>query len=80
MILDALIGPLLDALSAGLGLLPEGKALDLPNLDGFWNVVAGVDSIVPILGPLVVMMSILSMVLVFMAVRVVLTVWNLVWP
>lgn len=80
MIVDAILAPLLAAVSWALGLLPEGAPLDLPTLSPLWSAVSMLDSIVPIIGPLTVMLGLLSFGAVFVVVRLVLTVWNLIYP
>lgn len=80
MVVDALLAPLLSVVEWVLGLLPAGKALPLPNLTALWNLVAVADSIIPIMGPLLVGLGLLAFGAVFVVVRIVLTVWNLIYP
>lgn len=80
MITDAVMTPVLSAVTWVLGLLPVGSPLPLPALDGFWSLVAQVDSLVPIWPVLYAALGLLAAGMVFVTVRLVLTVWNLVWP
>lgn len=80
MITDAIVAPLLAVVSWVVGKLPAGAPLSLPSLSGVWDVVRQVDSLVPIWGPLQVMLAVLALGAVFIVVRLVLTVWNLIWP
>jgi hypothetical protein len=80
VITDALVAPLLAVVSWVVGKLPSGHALALPSLDELWQTVAQVDSLVPVYGPLQVMLGVLALGAVFVVVRLVLTVWNLIWP
>lgn len=79
VITDAIVGAALALVSGVLGLLPSGH-LSLPSAAGLGDVLAGLDSMVPILAPLQVALGLLAAVLVFMAVRLVLVVVNIVWP
>jgi len=80
MVTDWLVGLILDAVNAALDLLPVGQAPALPSLAPVWNLLGGIDSLVPILGPLTFMLGLLGLAVVFLLVRLVLVVWNLVWP
>lgn len=80
MITDALLAPLLAAVDMIIGWLPAGQALDLPNIDAVWNAIATLDSLIPIIGPLMVMLGLLAVGVVFVIVRLALTVWNLIYP
>lgn len=80
MVIDALLAPLLAAVASVVDLLPAGAPLPLPSAAPVWSLVQQVDSLIPIMGPLTVMLGVLSFVLVFVGVRLVLTVWNLIYP
>lgn len=80
MITDALLSPLIAAVRSVLELLPVGTAPNLPSLQPVWDLIGGLDSLVPIVGPLLFMLGLLSGVVVFVTVRLVLTLWNLIWP
>ena len=80
MVIDWLFGPVVAAVGAGVDKLPQGHALALPSLTPLWDLIAGLDSIVPIMGPLTVMLGVLGFGAAFIVVRLVLTVWNLLYP
>jgi hypothetical protein len=80
MVTDALLAPLLALVAKVVGWLPDGNALPLPSLTPLLTVIGQVDSLVPIAGPLAVVCTILAAGAVFVLVRLVLTVWNLIWP
>jgi hypothetical protein len=79
VITDALLGAALAVWNYAVGLLPDGH-LSLPSTSGLSTVLGQVDSLVPILGPLQLALTILSAVGVFIAVRLVLVVINIIWP
>lgn len=79
MVTDALISPILAIVEWVVGLIPEYS----PDFGGVSSVVvwiARLDMLIPIAQPLTVMLGVLSGVLVFVLGRLVLTLWNLVWP
>lgn len=80
MITDAVLAPIIAAVRYFIGLLPTGQPLQLPSLGPVWDLIARVDSLVPILGPLQVMLAVLALGAVFIVVRLGLTLWNLIWP
>lgn len=80
MVTDALLAPVLSVVQWVLDLLPDGQPPALPDLDLLWDALAGIDSLVPILGPLTFMVGLLGAVVAFVVARIVLTVWNLIWP
>ncbi|MEN1974662.1 hypothetical protein AAHH18_06025 [Cellulomonas sp. P4] len=80
MITDALLAPILAAVQWVVDLLPEGQALNIGPVEVAWKAVRQADSLVPIMGPTVAMLGLLSAVVVFVIVRLLLTVWNLIWP
>jgi hypothetical protein len=80
MVTDALLAPLLAVVAKVVGLLPDGSPLPLPSLTPLLTVIGQVDSLVPIAGPLAVVTTVLAAGVVFVLVRLVLTVWNLIWP
>lgn len=61
------------------GILPDGH-LSLPAVGGVTTWIAKVDSLVPVTGVLSVALGVLAAVVLFVTVRLVLVVWNLVWP
>jgi hypothetical protein len=69
---NAILGPVLD-------LLPEGH-LSLPSASPVAAALVNIDKVVPILGPLALAATVLSAVVGFITVRLVLTVWNLIYP
>lgn len=80
MLTDLLLAPLIEAVNAAVDRLPAGQAPNLPDPAGWWSQLQGLDSLVPIMGPLVFMLGLLGLVVVFVAARLILTVWNLIWP
>jgi hypothetical protein len=80
MIVDAIAAPILAIVQWALGLLPRGEALPLPDSSGLWELLAGFDSLVPIWPVLYAGLGLLSAAVVFVTIRIVLTVWNLIWP
>lgn len=79
VITDALLDAALAVWNFAVGLLPTGH-LALPSPDGLADVLGGLDSMVPILAPIQLGLTILAAVLVFITVRVILVVWNIVYP
>jgi len=80
VIVDGLLAPLLSAVRTVLGWLPTGAPLDVGVVDTVWAAARQFDSLVPIMGPLVAMLGLLSALAGFLVVRVVLVVWNLIYP
>jgi hypothetical protein len=80
VITDALLSPLLAVVSAVVDMLPTGTPLSIGPVSTLWTAVRQFDSLVPVMGPLTAMLGILSAVVAFVVVRLVLTVWNLIWP
>lgn len=70
MIVDALVALVAALLRPVLGLLPEG-GLDLPNPTALASNLAGIDSLVPILGVLRLGSGMLAALLVFVGFRIV---------
>jgi hypothetical protein len=54
--------------------------LSIGPIDALWTAVRQFDSLVPVMGPVVAMLTLLTAVVAFVIVRLVLTVWNLIWP
>lgn len=79
MITDALLAVVSTLASWIDAALPDGH-LSLPSLGGLGTVLGKVDSLVPIAGPLAAAVLVLSAVVVFVALRLILVLWNLVWP
>jgi hypothetical protein len=80
MVTDAILRPLLSVVDFAFGLLPRAAPMALPGGGALAQQLAGLDSLIPIGGPLRIALGILSAVVVFMLVRLILTVWNLIWP
>ena len=80
MITDALLAPLLAVVQTVVNLLPTGSPLSIGPVDALWTAVRQADSLVPVMGPLVAMLGVLAAAIAFVIVRLVLTVWNLIWP
>jgi hypothetical protein len=70
--LDAVLSPVLD-------LLPSDH-LSLPSAAPVADALASIDAVVPILGPLHMAATCLAAVLAFITTRLLLTVWNLIYP
>lgn len=79
MIVDALVAAVLGIWNFTTGLLPTGN-LPLPSPAGLATVLAQLDSLVPILGPLSLALTILAALAAFIVVRLILVVVNIVWP
>lgn len=60
--------------------LPDSGHLSLPVVGPLGEFLGKLDTLIPILGPLQLAMTVLSAVVAFVALRVLLTLWNLVWP
>jgi hypothetical protein len=60
-------------------LLPSGH-LTIPGSGPLVTVLGQLDSLVPIAGPLTAGVGVLAAVLAFVVVRLVLVLWNLIWP
>jgi hypothetical protein len=80
VITDALLAPILSAVQTLIGWLPGGQPLSIGPIDALWTAVRQFDSLVPVMGPVVAMLTLLTAVVAFVIVRLVLTVWNLIWP
>lgn len=80
MVTDFFLGLILSAVEAVVGLLPEGQPLDIPAIDSMVSWIQDLNSVIPV-GPVIqAAVALLSLLGVFLAVRLVLTVWNLIWP
>lgn len=79
MITDAILHWAVAVWNGAIGLLPHGH-LSLPSASGLADLLGGLDSLVPILGPLSLALTILAAVVVFISVRVILVIWNIVYP
>ncbi|WP_263118596.1 hypothetical protein [Cellulomonas sp. RIT-PI-Y] len=80
MVTDAILAPLLAVVQWVVDMLPTGEPLSLGPVDGLWTAVRQFDSLIPVMGPVVVMLGLLSAVVAFVVVRLILTVWNLIYP
>lgn len=80
MIIDALFAPVLAAITAVVNLLPTGTAFEVGPVEAVWSAVRQVDSLVPVMGPLMAMLALLTAAVGFIALRLVLTLWNLIYP
>lgn len=69
---EALVSPVLD-------LLPQDH-LSLPSPAPVVTVLGTMNAIIPIAGPLTLAAGLLSAVVAFVGVRLVLVVWNLIYP
>lgn len=79
MIVDAILGPLLAAAAWVLDFLPDGSPLDLPGWGGATTMLAKINSVLPI-GPVIgVAIALLSALAVFIVVRLILVIINIVW-
>lgn len=80
MVTDFFLGLILSAVETVVGWLPDGVALDLPVIDSMVAWIQDLNSVIPV-GPVIQAgVALLSLLGVFLAVRLVLTVWNLIWP
>lgn len=80
MLVDALMGPLVQVVNAMMNLLPIGHAMAIGPVEAVWMGVRKFDSLVPVLGPLTAMLALLGVLAGFLVVRVVLVLWNLIYP
>jgi hypothetical protein len=80
MVTDFVLAPLIAVVKAALNALPAGSAPSLPSIAPLWTSLAGFDSLVPIGGPLAFMLGLLALGVAFVALRLVLTLWNLIYP
>lgn len=79
MITDALISFVSTVAGWITELLPTDH-LSLPSAGPVVAVLGRVDSLVPIAGPVSAALIVLSAVVAFIAVRLILMLWNLLWP
>ncbi len=79
MIVDAILGFVGWLGSFIGGLLPTSHLL-LPSMAPVSSLLGKVDSLIPIAGPLAAAQVVLALVVVFVSIRLVLTLWNLIWP
>lgn len=80
MITDFVLGWMLGLWNDAVGILPDGSDITIPGLGTLTLWLARVDSLVPIAGPLSLMLGILSAVGIFITVRLVLTAIQVVKP
>ena len=80
MLIDAIVGPLLAAVTGVLAWLPVGQPMEIGPVEAVWLGVRQFDSLVPVLGPVKAMLGLLSVLAGFLVVRVVLVLWNLIYP
>lgn len=80
MVTDALLQPLINVVAYVVGLLPDGQPVALPPISGLWDWLRDFDSLIPVMGPVTFFLALVSAVVVFVAVRLTLTVWNLIYP
>lgn len=80
MITDAILWPLVMLAEWLERTLPDGAPLGMPDTSSFWSAVAGLNSLVPVGEVLVVALSLFAALAVFLVIRLVLLVWNLVYP
>lgn len=79
MVIDLLLAPILSAVEWVVGLLPAAS-LTVPAIDQAVAKLAEVNSLVPIAPGLQAAVGLLSLLGVFLLVRAILVVWNLIWP
>ena len=79
MVTDAILSPLLGLVEWVLALLPSAP-VTVPGAGPMLLWVGRVDSLVPIAEALTFAAGLGAVAIVFVVVRLVLTVWNLVWP
>lgn len=77
---DGLVGFLTGLLRPVIETLPAGAPLPIPDLSGVGRTLGAIDQLVPIAGPLSAALGLLAALGVFIAVRLVLLVWNLIYP
>lgn len=80
MITDALLSVIASVGNWLLGWLPDGAPIALPSLAPLWSLAAEVNSLIEINTPVHVMLGVLAAGVVFVVARLVLTLWNLVYP
>lgn len=80
MVTDSILAPLLAVVARVLNLLPDGTAFTLPAISGLWDWLLDFNTLIPVYGPVVAMLTVLSAVVVFVTVRLILTIWNLIYP
>lgn len=79
MILDAILVPLFNMVEWVFAKLPAGQPLDLPGFTSVTGTLAKVNSVIPI-GPVMqVAVVLLGALVVFVIVRLILVVINIVW-
>lgn len=80
MVTDAILAPILAVVAKMVDLLPDGTAFSLPAIAGLWDWLLDFNTLIPVYGPVVAMLAVLSAVVVFVTVRLILTIWNLIYP
>lgn len=79
MILDALWSAVGSILSAVFGVLPT-VSLNLSSATAIGAMLCKVDTLLPILGPLNLVLTLLNLVPIFLGIRLVIVIWNAVKP
>ena len=79
MVTDAVLGPLFVLAEWVLAQLPSAP-VTVPGAGAMLLWVGRVDSLVPIAEPLTFAAGLGAVAVVFVVIRLVLTMWNLVWP
>lgn len=80
MVTDLFLGWILGAVETVVGLLPTATLGTLPALTEFMGWVSDVNTLIPVAPLLQTFVVIISGLVIFVVVRVVLLVWNLIWP
>lgn len=79
MIVDAVLALLLSVVETIFGWLPEAPTLDLGPISGFAQLIGQIDSLIPILPIVGLAFGMLSALVIFLLIRLVLVVVNIVW-
>lgn len=79
MITELVAAPFLALMRWLLGLLPDWQP-DLPAVDSMVTMIAKIDSVIPIGGPLQMAVTVLGFVAVFFFIRLILTIRHVVLP
>lgn len=80
MITDALLHALTLAILGFTSLLPQSSGWALPDLEPVWGPIRKMNSLLPIGDQLVAVIAVLAVVGVFVLVRLLLVLWNAIWP
>lgn len=75
MIIDVLLRPFLTIFEGLLGGLPKGE-LGIPVLDALLGTLAKINSVIPIAGPIAAAVTMLTLLGIFVGIRLLLTLWR----